>query len=129
MHRELICDAIQGKRLLEFRYKDEQLRVVEPHQVGETADGHELILGWLVRMQTGSDQNGWRLFRTAEVRDLRVLEERFADPRPDFNPAARYFAVTHCSLSADIRLAAPTADRPDVPATDPGHAGGPPLER
>jgi hypothetical protein len=96
MHRELICDAIQGRRLLEFRYKDEQMRVIEPHQIGETADGHELVLGWLVRGQ--ADQTGWRLYRTADVTDLRALDENFVEPRPGFNPSARYFAITHCSL-------------------------------
>jgi predicted DNA-binding transcriptional regulator YafY len=129
MHRDLLCGAIHGKRLLEFRYRDEQLRVVEPHQVGETSDGRELVLAWLVRVQNGSDQNGWRLFRMAEVRDLRILEERFGDPRPDFNSSARYFAVTHCSLHAEVRRAAPPPEHSGIPAADRGDGSGPPPDR
>lgn len=120
MHRELICDAIQGRRLLEFRYKDEQIRVIEPHQIGETADGHELVLGWLVRGQ--ADQTGWRLYRTADVSDLRALDEQFVEPRPGFNPSARYFATTHCTLlpQPGVRVDAEHGARPNVGSAGEG---------
>ena len=78
---ELITSAIEDKHLIEFRYHD-LLRIAEPHVYG-VLDGKRQLLTYQVGGQSSSgDLPNWRRVNLDEVSGLRVLDERFAGPRP-----------------------------------------------
>ena len=82
MNNDLVR-AIVEKRLVEFVYKTERSRIVEPHDYG-IRGGAESLLGF----QIGGDSHsaapyGWRTFDVDRIRDLRVLERRFEGTRAD----------------------------------------------
>jgi hypothetical protein len=98
-HRATICEAIRGRRLLMFAYKD-LVRVVEPHVYGLTSEGNELLNGW---MRPGysrtSPEGGWRNWRVDEISHLTLLPDGFDGPRPDYNPHDARMHEVVCSLA------------------------------
>lgn len=75
--------AIAEKRLVEFIYKAGSTRIVEPHDYG-IRHGVECLLGFQIggESQSGAPQ-GWKQFEVDQIRQLRVLERRFAGSRAD----------------------------------------------
>lgn len=81
---EIIKKAIAEKKVLEFFY-DGQRRIVEPHCYGLTTAGNWCLRGFQV---AGGSVSGfvphWKLFDLAEIRGLRMLEDVFLRPRPEY---------------------------------------------
>lgn len=75
--------AIADKRLVEFTYKAGRIRIVEPHDYG-IRHGIECLLGFQIGgdSQSGAS-HGWKQFDVDQIRQLRVLERRFAGSRAD----------------------------------------------
>jgi WYL domain len=75
--------AIADKRLVEFTYKTERTRIVEPHDYG-IRNGVESLLGFQIggESRSGAPQ-GWKQFDVHQIRNFRVLERRFAGSRAD----------------------------------------------
>ena len=78
-----LVQAIAEKRLIEFIYKTGRTRIVEPHDYG-IRRGVECLLGFQISggSQSGGS-HGWKQFDVDEIRQLRVLERRFAGTRAD----------------------------------------------
>jgi len=78
-----LVQAIVDKRLIQFAYKGEHMRIVEPHDYG-VRSGVESLLGYQIsgESQSGSP-HGWKQFEVALMRDVRVLERRFPGTRAD----------------------------------------------
>src|SRR4051812_37349074 len=103
-----LCGAIQSKRLIRFRYQDEDKgRTVEPHLVGESAANHEVLFAWYLPDDADDKQlrptrkaSGWRTYVLADIRDLVVLESTFDQPRDGFNLNDRNIVRVRCSVSA-----------------------------
>lgn len=82
---QTIADAIQNKRVLEFVY-DGLSRVVEPHALGCSRAGHELLRCY----QIGGESHhppipDWRLMTVSKIHSLAVVQNRhFASPRPGY---------------------------------------------
>ena len=77
---DLLCFAIDNKRLVEFQYKG-LLRIAEPHDYG-IIDG----VGKLLVYQLGGESRSgslpdWRTPKVADIRGLQVLEETFPGGR------------------------------------------------
>jgi len=84
---QLLCTAIGERRLLEFSSKRCR-RVGEPHDYG-VKDGVRKLLYYQVAGQSNSaPPTGWRWAETDEISDARILDDRFAGPRPA--PTARH---------------------------------------
>ncbi len=82
VNSELVC-AIVDKRLVEFAYKGGRRRIVEPHDYG-IRHGVESLFGFQVGGDSRSGTpNGWKQFEVAQMRQLRVLEQRFPGSRAD----------------------------------------------
>ncbi len=78
-----LVQAIVNRRLVEFVYKAGRARIVEPHDYG-ILRGVESLLGFQVSGESQSGTpHGWKQFDVAQVRELRVLERRFAGSRSD----------------------------------------------
>ena len=75
--------AIVDKCLVEFVYRAGRTRTVEPHDYG-VRHGIESLLGFQIggESQSGAS-HGWKQFDVAQIRQLRVLERRFAGTRAD----------------------------------------------
>lgn len=75
--------AIADRRLVEFTYKAGGIRIVEPHDYG-IRHGVECLLGFQIggESQSGAPQ-GWKQFDIDQIRQLRVMERRFAGSRAD----------------------------------------------
>ena len=82
MNKELMR-AIADKRLVEFVYRTGRARIVEPHDYG-IRGGIESLLAYQISGESRSGAaHGWKEFKVAEVRQLRVLERLFPGSRAD----------------------------------------------
>jgi predicted DNA-binding transcriptional regulator YafY len=84
--RALIAKAIRAKHRLEINYPPGK-RVVEPHVLGRSKDGHVLLRAF----QTGGASSSgepvnWKLFRLDRMGSANDSGEEFAGPRPLYNP-------------------------------------------
>jgi len=95
MPESAIVEAIQARRLLSFRYKDERLRTVEPHALGENNTHHLVLVGWSMPAHGVSSDGGWRTYYVSDMRDVQVLESVFEGPRHGFNPLFNMIRVDY----------------------------------
>jgi hypothetical protein len=95
---ELICRAIREHRVIEFYY-DGGLRTAEPHCYGVSRQGNELLRAYQTAGYSESGQVvGWKLLRMDQLSQLVLAAERFADPRPQYNPNDKAMASVYCCL-------------------------------
>ena len=71
--------AIRTKHLLRFKYKDQE-RITEPHDYG-IQKGIVRLLCYQVGGESRNRLPGWRWIDVPEMRDCRMLEQRFAGNR------------------------------------------------
>ncbi|MBL8265358.1 hypothetical protein [Steroidobacter sp.] len=83
----LICEAIQKRALLEFRYHG-HLRVVAPYCYGlSKRDGAPVLRGIQVRGASASGGFGFgKLWIVSEMMSVRALDEAFVPNDPNYNP-------------------------------------------
>ena len=76
--------AIDERRLIELNYEP-GYRLIEPHAYGLSKDGNELLRAYQTEGASASGEHqNWKLFRVDRITDLKVLDERFDDPRPGY---------------------------------------------
>lgn len=99
MDRPEICEAIRELRLIELRY-DWGYRLVEPHAYGRNYKGDELLRCYQIGGESESGQPvGWKLFRVDDITSLHIRADRFAGPRPGYNPNDKALdARIYCEL-------------------------------
>jgi hypothetical protein len=96
--RDLICRAIAGRFLLQFKY-DGRSRVVEPFCCGINAANNYVLRGFQIR---GSDKTKplcWRLYELAEMSQLSVTQHNFKGKRAEYNPEDPEIAEIFCRIS------------------------------
>jgi predicted DNA-binding transcriptional regulator YafY len=85
-----LCAAIQSENLISFYYNGDNApgqRLVEPHMVAYTTAGNLVLSAWFLGGATESQEGqGWREYRLDAMTNLVVLPQRFAGPRPGYNP-------------------------------------------
>ena len=96
--RSLICDAIRGRALLEFKYHG-RLRVVAPYCHGISTRGLELLRAVQIRgsSRTGFSRAG-KLWTVTEMVELRITEETFTPDDPQYNPNDSAMKEIHCRI-------------------------------
>jgi hypothetical protein len=101
MHSSLICDALNQRRLLRFRYKDHTTTTtVEPYTYGENKAGNTVLSAWLVAGETHDNKPPfWRLYRESEMHNVEVLSEAFSQNRVGYNPNDSGFQVIRCRVA------------------------------
>ena len=91
--------AIREKRLIEFTYKSSAVRIAEPHDYG-IQNGIERLLTFQLHGESRTrTERGWRDLHLADIRNLRVLEQRFAGSRGDSNQKHRTWDVLFARVS------------------------------
>lgn len=95
---QIICEAIAGRKLLQFTY-DDLTRIVEPHLFGRKTSGRDVLLGWLVEGFTESDSEPfWRNYAVENMDFLIVLDETFEGAREGYNPDDKTMEEIYCRL-------------------------------
>ena len=99
--KDLICEAIQCKKLLQFSYGN-HTRVVEPHILGRDSAGHDVLSGYLVRgYRESRKQPYWRFYVLSDVTLLSMLDETFLGPRKGYNPKDPRMLKVYCRLERE----------------------------
>jgi hypothetical protein len=94
----LICDAIERRRLLRFKYNGLD-RTVEPYAHGFSSGRHEVLRGYQTAGQSQSGgPTGWRFFDADKVEHIEVLQTIFRPTRQWHEQAAHDLVVIHCAV-------------------------------
>lgn len=94
---EAICRAIRERRLIRFVYGGGE-RLVEPHCHGTSQVGQEMLLAYQTAgHSTSGASEGWKMFAVARMGPVADAGDRFAGPRPRFDPT-QTLASVHCSV-------------------------------
>lgn len=95
---QIICEAIEKKRLLQFSY-DDLTRVVEPHLFGRKTSGNDVLSAWLVEGYTESDDEPyWRNYIVENMDFIIMLDETFTGTREGYNPNDATMEEVYCRL-------------------------------
>jgi hypothetical protein len=111
--------AVQARRIIEFKYHGSDY-IVEPFAIGITRYGNPDNES-LICYQTGGaegtkNSEGWRLYRTSEIKGLKVSPEQFTGERPAYDPDNIDMVKVFCCV------------RPQKPAKDKASKTRPPPE-
>ncbi|MGE0547456.1 MAG: hypothetical protein AB7O24_06975 [Kofleriaceae bacterium] len=94
----LICEAIRTRSLLEFEYNG-LLRIVAPYCHGYSSAGNEALRAIQVRGESKSRGiASGKLWKVAQIRGLRMLDEPFAADDPHYNPGDTAMVRIHCCV-------------------------------
>lgn len=95
-----ICSAIRTRRLVGLQYgASDQDRLVEPHALGVSGVGEEMLVGWQVSGPSRSGaETGWKNFRLSDIRRLVVTGIKFSGPRPEYSSDTVQLAEVICQL-------------------------------
>jgi hypothetical protein len=93
---KLIDTAIRGKRLLAFVYKG-HARLVQPQIYGESSE-HRMLSSYQIAGTSSRGEPGWLNSRLDLMQGLKLLDEHFARPRPDYNPLDKSFTKVYSQL-------------------------------
>lgn len=91
--RQDICDAIKNKHRIEFIYHNE-VRVGNPQCYGINRTGKEAIRIHLVKGGSRPEQ----MFLLGKMISLKILEERFHAPGPNYRKGDVDMKVIFCEL-------------------------------
>ncbi len=95
--REQISDAIKNRRVCAIYYDGDEpggrgLRVIEPVAFGLTKKGNPVVRAWDREGASHTAYLGekplpsWRFFRVDKMQFIRLTQETFDTPRPNYNP-------------------------------------------
>jgi predicted DNA-binding transcriptional regulator YafY len=85
----LITAAINRKQTLEIEYEP-GWRVIEPHALGRSADGHLLLRAYQVKGASASGEHAhWKLFRVDRLRGVESDGGSFSGPREGYRRGDR----------------------------------------
>jgi len=80
---QLIIDAIKNRHVLSFSY-DGYIRVVEPHAVGESRAGNDVLRCYQTKGGHVTPGHDWDLCELSKISNLKPTGESFANARPDY---------------------------------------------
>ncbi|MCJ8167629.1 hypothetical protein MKJ04_22490 [Pontibacter sp. E15-1] len=89
MYSELLDElskAVGARLLIRFDYGDETY-TVEPHLIGQDQDNQDCLCAWLDGKKSASEAtDGWYTFQFTEIKNMRLLNDRFCQQRPGYDP-------------------------------------------
>lgn len=82
----VICNAIENLELLEIDYNGGS-RIVEPHRLGESSNGNELLSCYQISGHSNSGRSeGWKRMKVENIDSVRPAGKNFYGPREGYNP-------------------------------------------
>ncbi len=83
---DVIQDAIRNHRVLSIEYEPGE-RIVEPHVLGRSSEGHLLLRAFQVSGESASGEpHNWKLFRLDRLSAANDSGSEFDGPRAQYNP-------------------------------------------
>jgi hypothetical protein len=99
--KDLICEAICGRLVIEFEYKSEH-RVVEPYACGIGKKNSWQLRGFQTSGRSSSGPKlGWRMFSLDEMKELKITATEFSGwegERRLYNPNDTAFRQFFCRI-------------------------------
>ena len=95
--RDLLCRAIAGRMLVQFKY-DGRSRIVEPFCCGISTSGNYVLRGFQIR---GSDKTKplcWRLYELSEISQLNLTQHVFQGKRAEYQPNDSAMTEIFCCI-------------------------------
>ena len=83
--RDLLCRAITGRMLIQFKY-DGRSRIVEPFCCGVSSAGNYVLRGFQIRGADKTKPLCWRLYELSEMSQLNITQHTFEGKRADYQP-------------------------------------------
>lgn len=81
---DTIINAINNKSVLSFTYKG-IARVVEPHAVGESTAGNNVLRCFQTKGDHKKQEHDWNLCTVAKIQNLTLTGASFSKARPDYS--------------------------------------------
>lgn len=96
---QLICDAINERKVIEFDY-DEHKRIVQPHAYGIHKDTrNEVLRAFQIRGYSSSGNvPDWRLYILSKISNIKVLNEIFETPAPKYRKNDSAMSHIYCQI-------------------------------
>lgn len=96
--RSKVCRAVRNRSVLEFRYRN-QPRIVEPHKVGISTAGNDVLDGFQIGGR-GNEINppDWGLYKLTKMSGLRVTDRSFSGTRPKYDSDDDRMTHIYCRL-------------------------------
>jgi hypothetical protein len=101
IHHDL-CYAVNQKLKAEVKYKkDKNVRVIEPHDYGilQGETSRKLLAYQLKGESRSGHLPEWREFEVTDIRQLKILSERFSGTRPALSGTHRKWHRVFASVS------------------------------
>ena len=77
-NKNIICNAIKSKQLIQFNYED-GARIVEPYCFGLSKNDKEILRAYQVKGYSKSGNPvGWKLFNASKIKNIKINNEFFA---------------------------------------------------
>jgi len=92
-HAKLLCDAVQNKQRVYFLYHDKE-RIGEPQCCGISTANNEAVRIHLIKGGSRPEQ----LFDIRQIRSLKILNEHFSKPGPNYKKNDSAMKVIYCQL-------------------------------
>jgi hypothetical protein len=89
-----LCIAIRGRRRISFVYHGRE-RVAEPQCYGISTAGKEALRVFLIQGRSGQPEP---LFTVAEMEGLKLLQQTFAKPGPNYKQGDSAMKHIFCEL-------------------------------
>lgn len=79
----LVVDAIRARKLMSVYYNGGE-RTIEPHCYGVSKANNELLRLYQIDGYSSKGELGWKLFKVKNILSIKILDENFASPRPEY---------------------------------------------
>ncbi len=96
---DIICDAILDKKLLKFRYRFTDYRIVEPYFLGVDYNGKTKLSAYQIEgYSESSTPQGWKTFIVDKIDCIEIVNRHF-EIREDYNPSGyKDVVLTICEV-------------------------------
>lgn len=94
---QTIITAVSGRHILTLVYKG-MPRTVEPHAVGRTKAGNDVVRCFQTGGQHNKDWHDWDLLTIERIEQLQPTGQSFSGPRPDYQRDDKAMAHIYAQL-------------------------------
>ena len=103
MSQAILCSAISSLNRVQFYYTGDAApgyRTVEPHMVAYNSTDHLVLSAWFLGGASESQEGQWwREYLLSEICNVRILQEKFAGPRPGYRQdGGKTFRNVQCAV-------------------------------
>jgi hypothetical protein len=100
LKKNIFCEAIERRSLLEFHYKG-HLRIVQPYCFGVSMRDNDVLRAVQVRGSSSSKLGIGKLWTVDEMLAPRILDETFTPSDPSYNPNDTAMKRIYCRILRD----------------------------